>query len=96
MNLSEPKNLRRSKASFRRSKSNYSGFSDDDTNIFTSKKMRSTICVPIDEGIDLFTDRFSQDDASFKEEKAVQSPKELTQDLLKGSFLSKNKWKFSY
>jgi hypothetical protein len=35
MNLSEPKNLKLSKASFRRSKSSLSGLSDDETQIDT-------------------------------------------------------------
>jgi hypothetical protein len=78
MNLSEPKNLRRSKASFRKSKSTMSLFSDEETNIFTSKKMKSTLGIGNEEANDLFTDRYSQDDVSLKDERFFSNPKELT------------------
>lgn len=58
MNLSEPKNIRRSKDSFRRSKSTLSSQSDDDTNIHTFKKPRPTmaICFEDPNGEDLYND----------------------------------------
>jgi hypothetical protein len=59
MNLSEPKNIRRSKASFRKSKSSISIYSDEETNNFTSNKLRSTMCIGQDDATDLFSDAFS-------------------------------------
>lgn len=49
MNLSEPKNLRRSMASFKRTKSSLSGYSDDETNFFTQKKARSTMDICLED-----------------------------------------------
>lgn len=64
MNLSEPKNIKRSKDSFRRSKSTLSSHSDEDTNINTLKNLRPTmeVCLEDPNGEEgVFNDQFTQD-----------------------------------
>lgn len=74
MNLSEPKNIRRSKDSFRRSKSTLSSHSDEDTNIHTFKKLKPTmdVCFEDPNGEEVYNDQFTNDNEESKKFKSNQ------------------------
>lgn len=81
MNLCEPRNIKRSKDSFRRSKSTLSSHSDEDTNIHTIKNLRPTmeVCLEDPKGEEVFNDQFSEDNEEFNK---IKSNKEIELDQL--------------